>query len=309
MVRQTTDLRTGICASRFVLPWNPYFRAEKNMKASDTGPRALRHNVIRGIIRLVAILVAALIWLPFATACILIAALFGRRSRYRMVSLLTRPFCATMAALMGLRVRIEGRPAPGVLIFVANHVSWFDILVAGMSVSGMFVSRHDVKDWPLIGLFARLAATVFIDRSSLRSAVQSSRSIMLRARDGMRVVFFPEGGASSGDEVISFKPFLFGGIVEGGFAVQPFTIRYTHIGDAPVVPSNRDTIFWYRSDQNFLSQAWGILKLPCVRATAAFRQPLPPPKDNDRTSLRTFVEELRDRTAEGVPVWGGEMVG
>ncbi len=133
---------------------------------------------LRGTLRLLALLIAALAWLLLSAILIAAAALFGARARYRMVMALVGPFCRTMAFLMGIHIKIEGKPDPDVLIFVANHVSWVDILLMGSAVSGMFVSRHDVRDWPAIGLFARLAGTVFIDRSSLRSATESSRSIV-----------------------------------------------------------------------------------------------------------------------------------
>lgn len=273
------------------------------MKASEKLAPGIRFSTLRGTLRLAGLLIAAFLWLCLCTPAILIAALLGKQARYRMVMMLTGPFCRTMAMLMGIRVTIEGKPAPNVLIFVANHVSWTDILLVGMSVRGMFVSRHDVKDWPLIGLFARLAGTVFIDRSSLRSATESSRSIVERTREGVRVAFFPEGGATAGDEVVSFKPFLFGGIVEEGCTVQPVTLRYTHIGTAPLTPENRDLIYWYKPDQDFVAQGWELLKLPSVRATVTFRTPLAPPENPNRDTLRSFVEELRQRTGEGVPVW------
>lgn len=258
---------------------------------------------LRGTLRLLALLIAAIAWLLLSAILIAAAALFGALSRYRMVMALVGPFCRTMAFLLGIRIKIEGKPDPDVLIFVANHVSWVDILLMGSAVSGMFVSRHDVRDWPAIGLFARLAGTVFIDRSSLRSATESSRSIVVRTRDGVRVAFFPEGIATDGEEVVPFKPFLFGGIVEQGCTVQPLTLRYTHIGDAPLTPQNRDLIYWYRPDQDFVAQGWKLLTLPSVRATVTFRQPLTPPPDPDRNGLRSFVEELRRRAAAGIPVW------
>ena len=248
------------------------------------------------------LIVAAVLWLSSALP-IAIASLFGKRARFRVITMLTAPFCRTIAFFIGLQLQIKGRPASNARIFVANHVSWLDILALGTAVSGVFVSRHDLKNWPGIGLFARLAGTVFIDRSSLRSAVASSHTIVTRARENIRVMFFPEGKATNGDEVLSFKPFLFGGIVEEGFAVQPLTLLYTHIGGRPVTPEDRDTLYWYLPEQNFPAHIWNVMKLPSVRGVAAFRQPLAPPVNPDRSDVRIFVDELRQRTGEDIPVW------
>ena len=273
------------------------------MTHTDHQPATIRTSSIRGGIRLCLLLIAGLLWIPIATLPIFAASLFGPRMRFRVVTRLTGPFCRTMAALMGLRVRVEGVRRPDVLVFVANHVSWLDILTAGVAVSGVFVSRHDVKNWPLIGIFARLAGTVFIDRSSLRSAVTSSQNIVERTEQSIRVVFFPEGKATAGEEVESFKAFLFGGITERRVPVQPFTILYTHIDEQPVTPENRDLVYWYLPDQNILTHGWNLLKTRSVRAVVRFREPEAPPIDPDREGLRTYVETLRRKVAEDVPVW------
>ena len=160
---------------------------------------------------------------------------------------------------------------------------------------------------PEIGLFARLAGTVFIDRSSLRSAIASSNNIVKRTGQKIRVHFFPEGKATSGDRVEPLKAFLFGGITAKGLAVQPLTILYTHIGEHSITPENRDYVYWYTPDQNFLSHAWYILKAPGIRASVIFREPEAPPIDPDRKGLREFVERLRQKTAEDVPVWNSAI--
>lgn len=274
------------------------------MKATDTRHDAPSSSTLRAVLRIVLLAVAALFWLVLSAPPILIASLFGERARFRVIVALTGPFCRTIAAIVGLRINLQGERRKDVVIFVANHVSWLDILVLGSTVSGVFVSRHDVKDWPAIGIFARLAGTVFIDRSSLRSAVESSATIVTRAAAGIRVSFFPEGVASDGTDVLPFKPFLFGAIVEHGLAVQPLTIRFPRMGTTPVSPENRDIIYWHLPDQNILSHGWEVLKLRNVKATATFRDPVTPPDEAGREELRTFVRELRDRTAQGIPVWG-----
>ena len=274
----------------------------KDMKASLSRHQSHRPSTLRAVLRLSGLLVAGLLWLTSALP-IAIASLLGRRARFRLITFLTAPFCRTVAFFIGMRISTEGSPDENTRVFVANHVSWLDILLVGSAVSGVFVSRHDLKNWPGIGIFARLAGTVFIDRTSLKSAVESSSAIVERAGEDIRVAFFPEGKASEGDDVLPFKPFLFGAIVEKGFAVQPVTLMYTHIGKTPVAVEDRDLLYWYSSDQDFLAHAWQILKLPSVQARAVFRPSQSPPENPDRNSLRAFVEDLRESTRTGIPVW------
>jgi 1-acyl-sn-glycerol-3-phosphate acyltransferase len=200
---------------------------------------------------------------------------------------------------VGLRVRAHGARSRDARIFVGNHVSYLDILVGGIGVAGVFVSRHDVKDWPIIGIFARLAGTVFLDRSSLRSAIASSAGIVERAGQGIRIALFPEGGTTPGDGVGEFKPFLFGAITGSRFPVQPFTIRYTHIGGTPIDASNKSLVYWYDPAPAFDIHGWQMLKLRSVRATITFHEALTPPETADKQSVRAFAEELQRRVAAG----------
>ena len=47
---------------------------------------------------------------------------------------------------------------------VANHISWLDILVMLAVQPVRFVSKADVKHWPLIGWLATHAGTLYIER-------------------------------------------------------------------------------------------------------------------------------------------------
>ncbi len=272
--------------------------------ATTPTPTKRPGNPIRATIRLVALLIAALLWLIIAPPLILLAGLGGEVNRFRMSMRLTHYFCASMGWLMGLRFRVEGARDPDALVFVGNHVSWLDILTSGWGVHAVFVSRHDLETWPLIGIFARLAGTVFINRESLRSAVLSSAAIVTRTAQTIPVVFFPEGRAHDGSEVFPFKVFLFNAIAEKQVRVQPFTLRYTHANSVPITPENRDLVFWHLPEQDFISHIWGVLRLSSVHATLHFREAETAPPDIDRATLTTYVETLRERVNEGIPTWG-----
>jgi 1-acyl-sn-glycerol-3-phosphate acyltransferase len=241
-----------------------------------------------------------LVLLPFSAITLFITSMFGRDARERMVMRLTPPVLGALAAAMGLRITIAGRRDPRVKIFVGNHVSYLDILVAGIGVGGVFVSRHDVKDWPVIGLFARLAGTVFLDRRSLRSAIASSADIGERVSRGVRIALFPEGGTTGGLGVGGFRAFLFGSIAGSDTLVQPFTIRYERLGRHPLTRENRDMVYWFDPAPSFPSHGWRLLKLPILHVRLTFQEPVPAPATAEKESLREFGELLRSRVAAGL---------
>src|SRR5918998_227589 len=60
-----------------------------------------------------------------------------------------------MLALLGIGLDLRGRaPEHGPVLLVANHISWLDILVMHAARHCRFVSKADVRRWPLIGALA-----------------------------------------------------------------------------------------------------------------------------------------------------------
>lgn len=274
--------------------------ATSTVATSTVATSTLPSSALRAVARVAMLLCAVAVLLPVCGTPILLASLAGSRARFNVVMALTPFFCRVMAACLGLRVDVRGRRDPGALVFVGNHVSYLDIIVAGVAVGGVFVSRHDVKDWPLIGVFARLAGTVLLDRSSLRSAVASAAGLVERASQGIRIALFPEGRTSSGDTIGDFKPFLFSAVAASGFVVQPFAIRYRSIGAVPIDESNRDLVYWYDPAPALDTHGWRLLKLRNIRVTVTFLDARRPPAEPDKNAVRDYAEALRADIVEAM---------
>ncbi|HEX5785700.1 MAG TPA: lysophospholipid acyltransferase family protein, partial [Burkholderiaceae bacterium] len=86
---------------------------------------------------------------------------------------LLRLWSQRMLSALGVRLRCTGADAaPGPLLWVANHLSWLDILVMNAVQPARFVSKADVKHWPLVGALVEGAGTLFIERESKRDALR-----------------------------------------------------------------------------------------------------------------------------------------
>src|SRR5690606_28875930 len=113
--------------------------------------------------------------------------------------------------VMRVHVSAQGEPARGKpVLLVANHVSWTDILVLGSITGVHFVSKAEVRNWPVMGQFARLQRSVFIERERRRASPEQAREIAERLSDGDPVVLFAEGTTGDGNSVLPFKSTLFG---------------------------------------------------------------------------------------------------
>lgn len=124
-----------------------------------------------------------------------------------------------------MRVDSRGK-APKRGLLVSNHLSYLDILVLGSLAPCVFVSRHDVRDWPIFGLFARLSGTLFIDRR-IKSEVGRVKEEMGAILDsGQVVVLFPEGTSSDGETLLPFKTSLFQPVVDLNCPISLSWISY-----------------------------------------------------------------------------------
>lgn len=161
-------------------------------------------------------------------------------------SWLSTAFCRVLLWGLGLRVTTRDGLADSTLI-VANHVSWTDIIVLGSIRPLVFVAKSEVKDWPVLGLLARLNGTVFIRRGE-RHAAQAQIAAVAQALTTGPVVLFAEGTTGNGEDVLPFHSTLFA--VAEGASVQPVALDYRprkrrwHAGERAAFAWDGDKTFW-----------------------------------------------------------------
>lgn len=148
--------------------------------------------------------------------------LFGRPSPW------PRRFLGLVARAAGMRVRVIGNPLERDVLFLANHLSWLDILVLAGASGTAFVSKAEVADVPVVGWLAGLNNTVFVARSE-RSAVRGQADALRGAlASGQPVALFPEGTTDGGPEILPFRASLLAALFPPlpGVRVQPVALDY-----------------------------------------------------------------------------------
>ncbi len=162
---------------------------------------------------------------------------------------------------LGLNVLHRGAPAVGAL-FVANHVSWLDIPVLGGAAPLRFVSKSEVRHWPLVGWMAATAGTLFMQRGA-HEAAEMAQCIRQQLQHGASIAIFPEGTTSDGRALRRFHARLFGAAEQDGAAVQPVAIRYGR-GLEP------DATAPFIGDDTLVAHLWRLLRHPGLTATVCF---------------------------------------
>ena len=146
-----------------------------------------------------------------------------------------RLFCRLVLLCLGVRITLSGGPIRNLrsMLVVSNHVSWVDIFAIGAVMPGTFVARADLIDWPAVGLAARMANVIPIERGSLRELPGVVDAVVRRLRAGHTVVAFPEGTTYCGRDHGAFHPAMFQAAIEAGKPVQPLRLTYRHPDGSP----------------------------------------------------------------------------
>jgi 1-acyl-sn-glycerol-3-phosphate acyltransferase len=112
------------------------------------------------------------------------------------------------------------------VLLVANHISWLDILVLHAAGYCRFISKADVRRWPLIGYMAHEAGTLFIERQSRRDAHRMVHFMAERLRAGDVLAVFPEGTTGDGLLLRPFHANLIEAAILADVPVQPVALRF-----------------------------------------------------------------------------------
>jgi 1-acyl-sn-glycerol-3-phosphate acyltransferase len=139
-----------------------------------------------------------------------------------------RWWSAKLLRLMGLALHVSGVAArPGAKLLVANHVSWLDIAsIHAVVPEAHFVSKADVKSWPLIGRLVAGAGTLFIEREKKRDALRVVHQMAAALQAGDTVAVFPEGTTGDGCHLLPFHANLLQAAIATATPVQPVVLRY-----------------------------------------------------------------------------------
>lgn len=137
--------------------------------------------------------------------------------------------CRNALRLLRLPVSVHGAQPIAFGGVVANHSSWLDIFVLNSIQPLRFVSKAEVSKWPGIGWLARATNTVFIQRDPRQAQVQKD-VLQERLKRGHKLLFFPEGTSSDGQQVLPFKSSLFAAFMGDGSgdrsSIQAISVVY-----------------------------------------------------------------------------------
>jgi 1-acyl-sn-glycerol-3-phosphate acyltransferase len=235
--------------------------------------------------------VGRLIWFGFealeAMLVFLPGCVFGQKtSRRAKRALWLQRTARHVGRVFQLKIESAGTiPTRGLLI--CNHVSYVDIVVLVSLVPAVFVAKHEVKSWPVMGWLARLGGTVFIDRQRRTHVGEVNDEIQNALADGALVIIFPEGTSSDGKTILPFKSSLLEAATK---PEQPLTVGYIEYA---IDDGDATTEICYWGDAVFFPHLLNLLSKRSVRASVRFAT-----VENYSTDRKELAQQLRTKILE-----------
>jgi lyso-ornithine lipid O-acyltransferase len=127
---------------------------------------------------------------------------------------------------LNVKIHESGTPIDGNFLFICNHRSYADPIIAACSVAFMPVAKAEVASWPLIGWGAKITGVLYVKRENKQSRVDTRNAIREGLKAGDPVLIYPEGTTSSELLTLPFRVSAFQVAAELGVSVVPITLKY-----------------------------------------------------------------------------------
>ncbi|MFJ4371957.1 lysophospholipid acyltransferase family protein [Pseudomonas japonica] len=209
----------------------------------------------------------------------------------------SRLFMQRLSNALPFRVRVIGELPQQPMLWVSNHVSWTDIPLLGMLAPLSFLSKAEVRTWPVAGWLAHKAGTLFIRRGGGDSQLLR-RQISQHLQQDCALLIFPEGTTTDGRSLRTFHGRLLASAIDSEVALQPIALRYLRDGQAdPIAP--------FIGDDDLLSHLMRLFAQPCGEVQVHLLQPIPS-QGMERAALafqaqQAIARALFGEVAQSVP--------
>lgn len=151
--------------------------------------------------------------------------------RRRMI----RSWFGALLRAFGITLRVRGDvslgdSADGGVLLASTHISWLDVVALNAVQPVRCLAKREIRTWPVIGMLAASAGTVFVDRERLTQLPATVDTMAAVLRDGGKLNVFPEGTTWCGVAGGRWRPAAFQAALDAGAAVLPVSVRYRQRG-------------------------------------------------------------------------------
>jgi 1-acyl-sn-glycerol-3-phosphate acyltransferase len=222
------------------------------------------------------------------------AVIFPFRSPDRRVEYVQR-WSARLLAILAVRTVTNGVPASGTApaMFVANHVSWLDIVAINALRPVRFIAKSEIRRWPVVGWLCSQNGTLFIERSRRQHIAHINRAMTEALIRGDTFAVFPEGVISTGDKLLPFHASLLQPALDCDAMLHPIALRYTRADGSLCAEAD------YEGAKTLVESLWLMLTQPVIHLRVEFLAPLACAEFDRRGLAHAAAQKIA--SALGVP--------
>ncbi len=177
------------------------------------------------------------------------------------------------------------------VLYIANHVSWFDIICLGTLLDARFIAKKEVSKMGIFGFLAKLSNTFFIDNENKNKIIEYNNSIQKKLQEGENFIIFPEGTTSDGNGIISFKSSMLECAFDDNnkINIQPISICYSKLNNIPMGIYLRRNIAWV-GDTSMVAAMVNFLRSGRITVDIIFHDTMSINNFENRKDLAVYCE-------------------
>ena len=225
------------------------------------------------LIKLIAILSLGLFFFGVLVVLHLCISLLRLPNRWKIISRWIRGFTWSMRRILNIKITVEGDTEQlerGGYVIISNHFGYLDGIVLGSLFPVVFVSKSEVKSWPVVGQWTTLCGTVFINRQRKGLIPLAVKEISEKLKQQANILLFPEGAATNGERMLPFQTAPLAAPLRSRAIIVPLTLAYQSIDEQPISTANRDLVYCY-DDMPDAPHFWKLLGLRRIEASVTIQ--------------------------------------
>lgn len=166
------------------------------------------------MIRFIIFLIYALFIIVFSIPAFVVGWIWGRINRKSLdfvAHTLVRWIYKGVLLICGVDTTVKGLEnlpdKDEAVLYIGNHRSYFDILIAGTRVPGHtgFVAKKEMEKVPILHAWMCHVDCLFLDRKDPKEGLKTILAAIDKVKSGTSIFIFPEGTRNSSDTLMDFK--------------------------------------------------------------------------------------------------------
>jgi 1-acyl-sn-glycerol-3-phosphate acyltransferase len=244
-------------------------------------------------IKLIAILSLGLFFFGVLVVLHLCISVLRLPNRWKIVSRWIRGFTWSMRRILNIKITVEGDAGQlerrGCVI-ISNHFGYLDGIILGSLFPVIFVSKREVKSWPLLAQWMTFCGTVFINRQKKGLIPLAVKEINRKLKQEANILLFPEGAATNGERMLPFQTAPLAAPLRSRAIIVPVTLAYQSVDEQPISTANRDLVYCY-DDMPDAPHFWKLLGLRRIEARVTIRPKIDCSRYEDNSAGRKRLAE------------------